>query len=157
MNVTFVSDGSLEQQIKEIVQRIQRPNPVNIDVISDTMRAIVRENFESESGDGQPWTQLARQTVEEREQQGYPGEHPILIRSGDLFESATNPNDPDHVERVEGNLAGFSVLIGTNDPRATRLNNGGGRIPARPFMTADGEQTDILATAIEAYFDALFV
>ena len=157
MNVTFVSDGSLDAEIKKIAERLQRPNPVNVDVISDTMRAIVRENFATESGDGQAWQELARSTVEERESLGYPGEHPILIRSGDLFESATNPNDSGHIERVEPDLTGFSVTIGTNDPRARKLNDGAGRIPARPFMTADSEQFDILANAVEAYFDALFV
>ena len=60
------------------------------------------------------------------------------------------------MEDITATAAGFTVDIGTMDSRAGELNNGSGRIPARPFLTMDDAQEQRLEAAIEAYFDALF-
>lgn len=147
--VTFTSKD-LDTVLNDFEKTLRTPNRVNIDVISDTMRQAVAENFATESGDGAAWRPLAAETVEEREFLGFPGTNPILFRTGDLLESVTNPNDTDHVEQVFGDDAGFTVTIGTSDPRAGRLN------AVRPFLTMDETQEERLASAIDAYFDALF-
>ena len=153
--VTFAS-ADLQKELDELVKSITTPKRSNIDVISDNIRLAIYENFDTESGDGQAWIPLAKSTVEEREFLGFPGTNPILIRTGKLFDSLINPNNVDHVEEINVDLAGFTVDVGTLDSRARELNDGSGRIPARPFLTMDERQEKRLEEAIEAYFDALF-
>ncbi len=153
--VTFMS-VDLQKELDELVKSITTPKRSNIDVIANEMRLAIYENFDTESGDGQAWVPLAKSTVEEREFLGFPGTNPILIRTGRLFDSLINPNNADHVEEINVDLAGFTVDIGTLDSRARELNDGSGRIPARPFLTMDERQEKRLEDVIEAYFDALF-
>jgi len=47
------------------------------------------DNFRSEGGSVGGWADLAERTVLEREGMGLPGEHPILIRYGDLQQVTT--------------------------------------------------------------------
>jgi len=42
------------------------------------------KNFKSEGGEVGGWAQLAERTVSDRESKGVTGEHPILVRYGDL-------------------------------------------------------------------------
>lgn len=154
-DVRFTSKD-LDEMLDGIVETFNKPKLSNVDVISNQMRQAIYENFSNESGDGVAWVPLAQQTVEEREFLGFPGTNPILIRTGDLLNSLINPNDADHVEDITATAAGFTVDIGTMDSRAGELNNGSGRIPARPFLTMDDAQEQRLEAAIEAYFDALF-
>lgn len=148
-SVTFTS-ADIDQVLKEFVDSFSNPNRVNADVITDSMRQAVYENFATESGGGVAWRPLAPQTVEEREFLGFPGTNPILFRSGDLFESATNPNDPDHIEEITADADGMSFSVGTRDPRAGRLD------AVRPFLIMDDPQIDRHGNAIEAYLEALF-
>lgn len=146
MSVTFT--GNVDEVIDDLLDNVKRPSRVNLDIISDSMRLAVYENFATESGEGKSWKPLAQQTVEEREFLGFPGTNPILFRTGDLFESATNPNDPDHIEEFSVTGDGFSLAIGTTDPRAGRLN------AMRPFLTMDDTQEERLAESIEDFFEA---
>lgn len=69
--VTFTSKD-LDTVLNDFEKTLRTPNRVNIDVISDTMRQAVAENFATESGDGAAWRPLAAETVEEREFLGFP-------------------------------------------------------------------------------------
>lgn len=47
------------------------------------------KRFETEMGRDEGWAELAPSTVMDRIRKGYPGEHPILVRTGELKKSYT--------------------------------------------------------------------
>jgi phage gpG-like protein len=153
--VTFTS-SDIAKVFDEIVDRFTKPKMSNIDVITNDMRLAISENFANESGNGEKWEPLAARTVAEREEFGFPGSNPILVRTGEFLKSLTNPNDIDHIERVKQYANGFEVEVGSKDYRTLVLNYGDISVPARPFLTMDASQEDRLSIAIEDYLDALF-
>lgn len=67
--------------------------------IADAVREGIADNFTAQrAGNGAAWAPLAEMTIIDRLLQGYPGEEPILIRSGDLLGSLIDPGHPDHAE-----------------------------------------------------------
>jgi len=156
MNVTFESDGILTTELDRLIGRIKRPPTLNRDVIGDAIRGAIAENFSNESGDGGRWRALSPVTVRERQKRGFPGEHPILVQTGKLLDSLTNPNAAQHIDQVTVFSDGFAIDIGSSDERVPKLDQGEDRIPARPFLALDDQQLDRVGDAVEAYFGALF-
>ena len=154
--ITFTPDSNLTSEFERIIARLRKPSPVNREVIADAIRESIAENFRRESGDGAEWPQLAAMTVAQRQEHGYPGEHPMLVRSGSLLDSLTNPNNADHIEKLTATNESLDVEIGSLDSRVIALDRGLGNVPARPFLALDEQQIDRVGDAIEAYFDALF-
>lgn len=52
--------------------------------VDPLLRQNTDRNFGSESFDGEPWQSLKPYTVSERERHGFPGEHPINVRTGQM-------------------------------------------------------------------------
>lgn len=81
----------------------------------------VRKNFTTQQ---HIWPRLSPMTQRQRLLQGYSPQGPKLIRTGGLMnERAVN------YRKVTSNEA----IVGTTDDRAIKLNNGEGKVPARPF------------------------
>lgn len=100
-----------------------------------------------QSGGDPMWPGLAQSTIEQKRRMGYPrltreglppqtmvqrgifGPQNILMRTGALLSSWSNPQDPDHIHLVENG----SVTEGSGVPYATFHQNGGagGRPPVR--------------------------
>ena len=132
--------------------------------VTDTIRRGFARNFLDESsGDGVQWDPLAPATVKDREEQGYPGESPILVRAGDYARSFTNDGDVDHVEEITPLSTGFRIEVGSRDYRADILEEGGFvdfngslvYVPARPVtILGDRHESDI-GDALDAFFLSL--
>lgn len=110
--------------------------------ITDPVRAGFAYNFATESGGaaGSPWQVLARRTKDEREQLGFPREHPILYRTGSYARSWTVRTDARHFERqhrrgqwtganLVGPAAQVVINVGSLDYRVPVLE-GGTEMPA---------------------------
>ncbi len=106
---------------------------------------IFDRNFRTEGGEVGGWADLAQRTVAEREERGFGGEHPILIRYGGLQDAVTTSlmaargsgtfggTDPDGSNvtvqlRVHGGTANVTAL----GEKASNQVPGPGR-PARPY------------------------
>lgn len=84
--------------------------------------------FASEGGSGSGgWAPLAPATVRDRIRHGFPGDHPILHRTGALEASLTDPHAAGAVERV----APDSLFVGTNVSYARFHQTGTRRMPRR--------------------------
>ncbi len=97
------------------------------------VRAGIKQNFDSESGDGSKWDALSPRTLIERASLGYSS-GPILQRSGALIREALGQSsDNTSIKRGRGRQ---SLIFGLSSTKALELHYGsGGDLPARPFMT----------------------
>lgn len=68
------------QRVKEIVEDTE---PFTFAALNKAAKHFDK-NFLSEGGEVGGWASLADATVRERERKGFGGEHPILVRYGDL-------------------------------------------------------------------------
>lgn len=119
-----------------------------LEKIADAGRMGIALNFTTESAGGEKWPPLAPWTVSERQELGFAGEHPILVRSGSLKLSLTNPRHPLNLTDVSTH-GGYSYIerihieLGSLDERFPILHVGGITdegyyIPPRP-MTVLGD------------------
>lgn len=109
--------------------------------ITNPIRSGFASNFDSEVGGPllTPWQELALRTRQEREQQGFPREHPILERTGGYKNSWIDRMSGDHFERQHrhGQVTGTSLVgknmvtisFGSVDYRVPTLEGGEGSMP----------------------------
>ena len=76
------------------------------------------------------WQPLRPATVQDRIRKGFPGEHPILVRTGDLMTSTTVRGAPNNVFEVGPN----SLVLGTTDVKAKYHQFGTRNMPARKVV-----------------------
>ena len=76
------------------------------------------------------WQPLRPSTVADRRRLGYPGEHPILVREGNLMASVTQRGAAGNVFEVGPN----SLVLGTTDRKAKYHQFGTRRMPARKIV-----------------------
>lgn len=93
------------------------------------------ENFAEEGGvfgkgAWAQWQPLRPATAADRRRLGYPGEHPILVREGDLMASVTIRGAANNVFEVGPN----SLVLGTTDYKAKYHQFGTRRMPARKIV-----------------------
>jgi hypothetical protein len=124
-------------------QKLSRVFPVaraEIDDLTEPMKdsadLVLQTNEETFSREGPGWAHLARSTVLQRERLGYPGEHPILVRSGRLMRSLTQKG-------AEGNIyeygtqhmrAGSVLKVPGGWNLAMLHQEGTDRMPARRIL-----------------------
>lgn len=136
----------------ENVPRLFRPA---LEEVADYVRGVViPETFEKE---GPGWRQLARRTVSERIRAGFPGKHPILQRTGDLYEELTEKYHHKHVEVLR---VGRNARIEIGGSSKKFIENQMGRrdtnLPARPMIPGTGniplrrEHRDAIADIINS-------
>lgn len=103
------------------------------EMVGEYMLEQFRTNYAMEGGwvgKGTEWAPLAASTVKDRIRRGWPGEHPILERSGQLKESITERGAAYNVFDVRPD----GVTIGTADPIAPFHQFGTSRMPARQMV-----------------------
>lgn len=136
-------------RIKAMVD-LTRPTPALTAIIQRAVLDGFEENFASESAGGVRWAALSAWTIRERLSQGY-GEGPILVRSGDYRASWINEGHPHHVHEVMDTGMGWTVLEGSEHPKAEKLEGGDGRTPARPVAVLSAQAQDHLRREIDLY------
>ena len=126
MEVELTADKDPFAELVKFIDRIGHPTEAEQRIVSEPVRAGFAENFAGEhNGVGEPWPQLSALTNADRERQGYPREHPMLVRRGVLKASWTELGRSDHVEDLEVDGSGWSLFVGTSNERA-RLQEFGG-------------------------------
>ena len=135
--ITFQESAQNSQEwaaVERMIRTLQRPPDTLLAPSQEAIREGFDQNFRTESAGGVPWEPLAFSTVIDRVLLGYPGEHPILQRSGHYRSSFVDAVHADHVSVIEHRSDGVSLLEGTQDERAVYLERGRGRLPARPVL-----------------------
>jgi len=98
-------------------------------VIEDDFYAQEKDQFRSEGEEGgDKWSELSPDYAAWKEGH-YPGK-PILQRTGDLYDSLTNPNSTNAVRREERK----SLTLGSTLPYALYHQTGTENMPARPEL-----------------------
>ncbi|MCA9980239.1 MAG: phage virion morphogenesis protein [Anaerolineales bacterium] len=125
-------------------QRVGNPDANERRTIADAIRRALAGSFANQGSARGAWSPLRPRTVAERIRLGYPGQRPILIRSGQLRASWTQRGHSDHVETYERTRGGWRIGVGSKDIRAGTHERGNPalNIPARPvrYLTGDAER-----------------
>lgn len=135
---TEESKARLDHVILGLAERI----PIMAGAVTYTAEDVfieeVKETFAAEGLHGTNWDELAPFTQDEREELGFPREHPILVRTGLLRANLTTDAV---VERDDPGTGNASLKIGTTDERFEELQmgrggdeNGRGALPPRPMV-----------------------
>lgn len=112
------------------------------------------DNFATEGGGfggWSSWAPLAASTVADRERHGYGGEHPILVRTGELMASTTVRGAPGNVFEVGPN----SLTVGTNDPKAVFHQFGTRKMPARVIVGLSWDRQSQIVNRLNTYIQAV--
>ncbi|HLZ20725.1 MAG TPA: phage virion morphogenesis protein [Ktedonobacterales bacterium] len=122
--------------------------------IGEDLLADFRQNFDYEGDlldkqdDG--WAALADATVLDRTRRGFGGEHPILVRAGDLQASVTARGAPGNVFDVRAD----SLSVGSEDARAGYHQWGTSRMPARPIVGISWARRSGIVDRLNTYIQA---
>ena len=112
-----------------------------LQAIADDFRQMIAQQFSSEGrAEGTPWAPRKSSGVRAmlRSPSGAGQAPPLLVRTGALLASLTEPNSPDHVEETNAE----SLTLGTRVPYAMFHQLGTRRMPARPIIVVSGERTE---------------
>ncbi len=141
--------NSIADDLDQLINRISNPGNAQKRSIADAVRQRVAENFTRQGSASGAWAPLAPWTVKDRQQKGYAGTRPILVRTGRYRDTHTNRSSPNHYESIQSTGSGFVVETGSNDFRDTWLQRGTARIPGRPVNDLDDGQEARIADVIE--------
>lgn len=145
------AQGDPFEALVSFVKAIVAPTKSEQDAISAAVRQGWAENFAGErSGDGRSWAALKPFTVRERILRGYPGAHPILVRTGHLRASLLNPGAADSYEQAQANGNEWQLVVGTEDAKAIFHEQGTARMPARPFIALSDQAEQRIVNTLDA-------
>lgn len=132
------------EQLLRFFRRVANPDAGERRIIADAIRSGLAESFADQGSARGAWVSLRPRTVAERIRLGYPGQRPILVRSGELRASWTRRGHSDHVETYDRTNDGWRIGVGSKDIRAGthELGNPRFNIPARPvrYLRPQAEQ-----------------
>lgn len=157
--VTFQPTPETERvfsDLDRLFHSLSRPSTSDLRPVSAAVRRGFADNFEGEeAGDLGHWDALAERTIQERIALGFPGEHPILVRTGDYARSWTDAGNPDHIEDLDSDGFGFVLNIGSQDERVEALELGTDIMPARPVSYLSRRAEQRIGDALDDMFDRL--
>lgn len=139
---TFKPDKAFAAQITKRLapyKHLPRTFKPALEAVADYVRGeMIVRTFKSE---GPGWKPLAPRTINERMAQGYGGPHPVLVRTGDLFDELTKKSHPKHVEIIKtGKNA--RIEIGGSSQKFIQNQTGKGegmqRLPRRAMIPGTG-------------------
>lgn len=149
-----------EDEVQKLIAGIDdMRKPPTASKAGDTVGKAIREQyaaqFASEGGrSGAPWAQLRPRTVRDRMRQGYPGRHPILVRSGGYKDSWIERYDRAHFSQLNVTAHGWEYGEGSTDFRAAWMEHGTRYMVARPVRTALMRGNIAIIRALEMIYDA---
>lgn len=137
----ILSNPAVLDDLTRFVDRLSNPTPQFTAQIEDAVRAGFAQNFATESAGGDPWEQLAFDTMLDRVVKGFPAAHPILVRTGDYRASFTDRQNSNAFMEFTATDDGWTMDIGSSDGRVEELEGGTRIIPARPaaVLSPDAE------------------
>jgi hypothetical protein len=124
------------------IKRLERPGNAERRKVFDAITQGFQRNFSAEGSRRGKWRALAPSTVIDRQRRGYGGQHPILVRTGDLRASFVQRGAKDHVEEFQLTAQGWRILAGSASEIGFFQELGTQRIPPRPIteLTGGAEQ-----------------
>jgi len=126
--IEVAGETAIHRGIARISEGLDDCRPV-WPAIEDDFYALEKAQFASQGAEGgSPWAPLALSTAKWRAVR-FPG-NPILVRTGDLEKSLTDPHDPNAV-CVEGR---GELTLGSRLPYGLYHQTGTRRMPARPLI-----------------------
>lgn len=138
------------EALVNFVKAIVAPTKSEQEAISAAVRQGWGENFAGErSGDGRSWAALRPGTVRSRILGGYPGAHPILVRTGHLRASLLNAGAADSYEQAQSTGNEWQLVVGTEDAKAIFHEQGTARMPARPFIALSDQAEQRVVSALD--------
>ena len=110
--------------------------PALVKVAEYVRLQMIPRTFKAE---GPKWPALALRTQRDRKAAGYGAEHPILIRTGDLFQELVNKSHPKHVEIIKVGK-NSRIIVGGSSKKFTDNQEGNEQLnlPARPMIPGTG-------------------
>lgn len=143
-------------ELGDILRRMRQPDAEVSEGLGEAVRQGFAENFAGErAGTGKAWNPLAPSTVRERLRLGFPGEHPILVRTGQYRESFLSRSAGDHLHRLQVAAGGWTLEEGSTDYRVPWLEGGTVTIPERPVTILSREAKDRLGDFLDDAFDGM--
>jgi len=143
-------------ELLDILRRMRQPDAEVSEGLGERIRQGFAENFAGErTGTGKAWNPLAPSTVRERLRLGFPGKHPILVRTGQYRESFLSRAAGDHLHRLQVATDGWTLEEGSTDYRVPWLEGGTVTIPERPVTILSREAEDHLGDFLDAAFDGM--
>jgi phage gpG-like protein len=144
-----INSQAVEESLKLLQTQLSDLSP-SMGLIAEDVREMEAEQFSSAgAAGGTPWAALAPSTVKRKH-----GAGGILIKSGALLDSLTNPASPDHVEAIDK----LSLEFGTRLPYARFQQTGAGwgfggawpppaprhghGVPMRPLLVLTADRQD---------------
>lgn len=149
MITLLLRENTVANDIDKLIARISNPGRGQTRAIAGSVRQRFAENFTREGSGAGTWRPLAPMTVAIRRHLGFGGAHPILVRTGNYRDSFTNPQNVNHYENIERSVAGLIISVGSDDPRGPEMEQGAGRVPARPVTILDDLQAEAIANTID--------
>jgi hypothetical protein len=132
-----------------LVRAISFPDTTTQRTIGDAIRAEYQSNFNRQRSGAGAWPRLAPSTVADRIRNGFPGQRPILIRTGDLLSGYTDAGHGDHHEEMTQTGLGPRFEAGNKGRIAIFHARGTSRMPARPVAIFDSQSENRLFQQIE--------
>ena len=149
--INLVESAQNQQQwaaIQRTVDNLLRPTKQQLQPVQEAIRAGFAENFDTESAGGQPWAQLALSTVIERVLLGYPGEHPILQRSGNYRSTFVDGGNAEHISDIDYQAGLTSVFEGSANVMVEWHEDGNDKLPARPVLVMSSRAIDGIGDSV---------
>lgn len=141
--------NTVADDLDRLIAKITNPGPRQRKSISDAIRQRFQENFTRQGSGAGPWAALRPVTVAQRIALGYPGQRPILVRSGRYRASFVQRGAPGHYESIQSGGGRLIIDVGSDDERAEELELGTANMAARPVTILDGTQEARLFDVIE--------
>lgn len=146
------------RELEQLFQRIERaldPPDADLEPTRNAVRDGFALNFADEASGWGPWEALAPRTVIERRRLGFGPEHPILIRTGDYWESWIDPENPDHISETRRGGGLTTMEEGSDDYRVDWHEMGTVIMPARPVGILQAPAEYRIGETITAMLDRL--
>lgn len=151
-----LAQNTIADDLDKLIRRIANPGPRQTRSIGDAIRRGFQDNFTTEgSASGQPWRPLAQQTIQQRIELGFAGEHPILVRTGRYRASFVQLGAPGQYESIRRTGGSLIVEEGSDDERADDLGLGTFRIPPRPVTELGPRSEKRIMDTIDFMIDQL--
>lgn len=145
-----LTQNTIADDIEKLINKIANPGNRQVRSVADAVRQGFQDNFSTEgAASGVPWAQLAPFTVLQRQELGFSGAHPILVRSGGYRATWVQRGAADNYELIQRTSSGLIIEAGSDDERADELSLGTFRMPARPVAELGPQSEQRVSNTIE--------
>lgn len=140
-------DTQFKAELSAILKRVRNFKPM-AKPIDWVLRKNVEKHFRGEGTHRAKWAALSKATQIDRARQGYPPEHPILVRSGEMKRSLLNRGHAEHILESNRRYIEFGSKSGS---MPGYHQTGTRKMPARPTVFADAQSLNEIIRFLRMY------